>query len=82
MNPTNLTRSSSADLLSRIGGAAQGGSAKPPQEREKLDRERGVEEEQSTPSAAEDTERPGTLGGNSNDSRTDEERSSQAGERR
>jgi hypothetical protein len=36
-----------SDMLSRIGGAAQGGSAKPPQEREKQDRMHGEEPQPS-----------------------------------
>ena len=69
MNP------STRDSLSRIGGAAQGGSAKPPQEREKMDRERG-EEPQDSPTGA-DTNK-GTVGGTSNDNRSDSERAEDA----
>lgn len=38
-----------SEMLSRIGGVAQGGSAKPLKEREKLDAEHG---EEPTPNAA------------------------------
>ena len=47
------------DSLSRIGGAAQGGSAKPREEREKMDREnekRQEEEEEEKGSAAQPTD--------------------------
>ena len=60
------------DGLSRIGGAAQGGSAKPKEEREELDREHG-QPEQESPGAASPAK--GTVGGTSNDNRTDQQRS-------
>lgn len=68
--------SSNLDSLSRIGGAAQGGSTKPRQEREQMDRENRQRQEEHKPSGAEEsTRQPGTVGGNSNDNRTDEQRS-------
>jgi len=41
----------SDDMLSRIGGGAQGGSARPLKEREKLDAERGEERRPNAASA-------------------------------
>ena len=75
MNASNLGRSHEPDALSRIGGAAQGGSAKPKQERDKLDREHGVDED--APSGSGDSSQ-GTVGGTSNDSRSDQQRSPDA----
>lgn len=49
MKESNLLKSPDPGLLSRIGGAAQGGSAKPKPEREELDREHGLEPEQAPP---------------------------------
>lgn len=71
MNASPLERSQAPDALSRIGGAAQGGSAKPPQERAELDREH--EQRQEDKPAG----REGTVGGLSNDNRTDAERASE-----
>jgi hypothetical protein len=61
--------------LSRIGGAAQGGSAKPKEEREELDRDHGQPQEES-PGAA--STGKGTVGGTSNDDRTDQQREQDA----
>jgi hypothetical protein len=60
--------------LSMIGGAAQGGSAKPKEERESMDRQHG-QEPQPNPVGSE-SQREGSVGGNSNDNRTDQERAS------
>lgn len=73
MSNPNLTRSHNSNLLSMIGGAAQGGSAKPKEEREQLDREHSQPQEDS-PSGAGGSK--GTVGGNSNDNRTDQDRAS------
>lgn len=73
MSNTSLSRSRQAGMLSAIGGAAQGGSAKPKEEREQLDREHGQPQEDN-PSGAGGSK--GVVGGTSNDSRTDSERSS------
>jgi hypothetical protein len=72
---SNLTREHVPGTLSMIGGAAQGGSAKPKQEREQLDREHGLEEDK--PAGAGESGSTGTVGGNSNDNRSDDERSAQ-----
>jgi hypothetical protein len=53
MNARNLDRLGDAGILSRIGGAGQGGSAKPKEEREALDRQHHLEPEQ-TPLAREE----------------------------
>jgi hypothetical protein len=74
MSNSNLDRSTQPDALSRIGGAAQGGSAKPKEERDRLDREHGEEVDEQPPTGAGGSSK-GTVGGNSNDSRTDQERS-------
>lgn len=73
MTNQNLTRSNAPDLLGKIGGAAQGGSAKPKEEREQLDREHGQPQEDS-PSGADGSK--GTVGGTWNDNRTDQDRAS------
>lgn len=73
MSNPNLTRSRQPEILSTIGGAAQGGSAKPKEEREQLDREHGQPQEDS-PSGADGSK--GTVGGTSNDNRTDQDRAS------
>jgi hypothetical protein len=82
MDTSNLIRSSDAQVLSMIGGAAQGGSAKPKQERDKIDQERGEEPQDGTPAGAggvgNDSASKGSVGGNSNDSRTDQDRASDA----
>jgi hypothetical protein len=75
MSQLNLDRFHQPSRLSMIGGAAQGGSAKPKQEREQMDRQHEQRQEDS-PSGAGGASREGTVGGNSNDSRTDQERSS------
>ena len=74
MNYLNLDRVHQPSRLSMIGGAAQGGSAKPEQEREELDRQHEQRQEDS-PSGAGGAKRQGNVGGNSNDGRTDQERS-------
>jgi hypothetical protein len=61
-----------------IGGAAQGGSAKPAEEREKMDRQ-NEQRQEDNPSGAGSTSREGTVGGNSNDNRTDQERAADSG---
>jgi hypothetical protein len=76
MSTSNLDRSHESSSLSMIGGAAQGGSAKPKQEREQMDRD-NEQRQQDNPAGAEETKRPGTVGGLSNDNRTDEERASE-----
>jgi hypothetical protein len=60
------------DSLSRIGGAAQGGSAKPRGEREA--KERDNEHKRDDKPAGEGGATQGQVGGLSNDSRTDEDR--------
>lgn len=75
MSQLNLDRVHQPSRLSMIGGAAQGGSAKPKQEREELDRQHEHRQDDS-PSGAGGSTREGSVGGNSNDSRTDQERSS------
>lgn len=58
MNADHLSRSWTSGLASRMGGAANGGSAKSPEEREALDRERGVSESQDEqPPRGTDTKR-------------------------
>lgn len=49
----NFTRLHDTSPLARIGGAAQGGSAKPREEREKLDREHQQLEQDESPPGAE-----------------------------
>ena len=73
MSNPNLTRSHSPNLVSAVGGAAQGGSTKPKEEREQLDREHGQPQE-DTPTGAGGSK--GTVGGTSNDNRTDQDRAS------
>lgn len=73
MSNHDLTRSREPSVLTMIGGAAQGGSAKPKEEREQLDREHGQPQEDS-PSGAGGSK--GVVGGTSNNSSTDSERSS------
>ena len=62
---------SNFDSLSRIGGAANSGSAKPKEELEDLDRKNG--QKQDSPAGAGEL-REGTVGGLSNDNRTDRDR--------
>lgn len=73
MSTSNLTRSQQPGVLTVIGGAPQGGSAKPKEEREQLDREHGQPQEDS-PSGAGGSK--GTAGDTSNDDRTDQDRAS------
>jgi hypothetical protein len=47
----NWTKTTAPDLLSRIGGGAQGGSAKPPEERRELDRKHDLEQPEGPASA-------------------------------
>ena len=61
---------SNFDSLSRIGGAANSGSAKPKEELEDLNRKN--DQKQDSPAGAETRE--GTVGGLSNDNRTDRDR--------
>jgi hypothetical protein len=75
MSQLNLDRVHQPSRLSMIGGAAQGGSAKPKPEREQMDREH-EQRQQDSPSGAGGAAREGTVGGNSNDGRTDQDRSS------
>lgn len=74
MSQPNLDRLHEPGSLSRIGGAAQGGSAKSKEEREALDREHGQPTDDKASGAQEATGKPGTVGGTSNDSRTDQDR--------
>ena len=53
MSASPFDRLHQPDLLSRIGGAAQGGSAKPKKERERLDREHELER-QEPPAGSQD----------------------------
>jgi hypothetical protein len=77
MSNPNLDRSYEPSPLSMIGGAAQGGSAKPKQEREELDRQ-NEQRQEDTPAGAGESSRKGTVGGNSNDHRTDQDRAADA----
>lgn len=70
MIPSNLDRTHEGSSLSMIGGAAQGGSAKPKEEREETDRKNQLEREGGTAEVGEST-RMGPVGGNTNDNRTD-----------
>ena len=72
----NLDRLHEPSTLSRRGGAAQGGSAKPQGEREQIDRQN--DQRQQDRSEAADTPKQGSVGGNSNDNRSDQERASDA----
>lgn len=78
MRSPDLDPSQARPAPSMIGGAAQGGSAKPKQEREKLDRE-NEQRQEDNPSGAGGAPREGTVGGNSNDDRTDQERAADRG---
>ena len=78
MSHSNLDRTHEAGSLSMIGGAAQGGSAKPKQEREEMDRQNEQRQEDNPTGTA--SKREGTVGGTSNDNRTDRERSADADE--
>jgi hypothetical protein len=87
MSKSNLDRSSEPHGLSMIGGAAQGGSAKPKQEREAIDRENEQRQEEENPSGAgggrdrsvdSGSSHKGTVGGLSNDNRSDQERSTES----
>lgn len=73
MSNPNLTRSHNSNLLSMIGGAAQGDSAKPKEQREQRDREHDQPQDDSPAGASESK---GTVGGISNDNRTDQDRAS------
>jgi hypothetical protein len=73
MSQPNLDRFHQPSGLSMIGGAAQGGSTKTQQERERLDREHG--EEPQGPAGAGGTPREGTAGGKPDDKGTPEQRS-------
>ena len=46
------------NILSRIGGAAQGGSSKPPREREALDKQHQEEQQESPEGAGQDSGKP------------------------
>jgi hypothetical protein len=59
MNASKLQTSSQPELLSRIGGAAQGGSTKSKDERESMEREQPGRDD-TPPQAAEPTGKPGT----------------------
>jgi hypothetical protein len=62
MTPPHLNRSHEPDLISRIGGAAQGGSAKTPQERKALDREHEEKQKDRDEPAGASDEVPQTAG--------------------
>jgi len=76
MSIQNLTRMSEPGSMSMIGGAANGGSVKPKEEREKLDREHQHQQSESPAGAGSASSAGGSVGGLSNDQRTDEQRSS------
>jgi hypothetical protein len=70
----DLDRIHRPSRFSMIGGAAQGGSAKPKEEREQMDRQHGQRPEDN-PSGAGGSTREGSVDGTSKAPRTDQERS-------
>jgi hypothetical protein len=74
MTHSNLNTCHESQSLSMIGGAAQGGSAKPKEEREQIDRQHEQRQDEESPSGAGGSK--GTVGGTSNDNRTDQDRAS------
>jgi hypothetical protein len=80
MSQLNLDRVHRPSRLSMIGGAAQGGSAKPKPEREQMDRQHEQRQEDS-PASADGSRREGSVSGNPNNQRGDQERSSGTSQR-
>lgn len=70
----DLDRIHRSSRFSMIGGAAQGGSAKPKEEREQMERQH-EQRQQDNPSGAGGTSHEGSAGGTVNDHRTDRDRS-------
>jgi hypothetical protein len=71
MTSSKLTTLHEPGALSRIGGAAQGGSAKPPQEREKEDRQHGLDQQENPAARSDANQAPASGAGSGGASETE-----------